>query len=186
MNNAGAIPVGTLADIDEDTWREAWDLKLLGYINMMRAMYAEMKARGRGVIVNKGSSKFRGVKCSRHRRLNEQTPCSTARRPFRTRMAPPLDPRDFCTSELGAWASTLDRHRFDGTVYFERHICTACAGAPLDFCDAVFGYTLDCGHRYDGTVYLKRHDEMHQRLATSSSPAVRHSQLMVAAIAVNR
>ena len=52
VNNAGAIPLGTLEQLDEDTWREAWDLKLLGYINMMRAMYAEMKSRGRGVIVN--------------------------------------------------------------------------------------------------------------------------------------
>jgi NAD(P)-dependent dehydrogenase (short-subunit alcohol dehydrogenase family) len=52
VNNAGAIPGGTLEDIDEATWRRGWDLKLFGYINMMRAIYAEMKARGRGVIVN--------------------------------------------------------------------------------------------------------------------------------------
>ncbi len=52
VNNAGAIPGGTLEDIDEEKWRRAWDLKLFGYINMMRAIYAEMKARGRGVIVN--------------------------------------------------------------------------------------------------------------------------------------
>ncbi len=52
VNNAGAIPGGTLEDIDEETWRRGWDLKLFGYINMMRAMYTEMKKRGRGVIVN--------------------------------------------------------------------------------------------------------------------------------------
>ena len=52
VNNAGAIPLGTLEEIKEDVWRRAWDLKLLGYINMMRAMYAEMKTRGRGVIIN--------------------------------------------------------------------------------------------------------------------------------------
>ncbi|MCE2520021.1 MAG: SDR family oxidoreductase [Alphaproteobacteria bacterium] len=52
VNNAGAIPLGTLLDVDDETWRAAWDLKLFGYITMMRAMYAEMKARGRGVIVN--------------------------------------------------------------------------------------------------------------------------------------
>ena len=52
VNNAGAIPGGSLAAIDEDRWRAGWDLKVFGYINMMRAMYAEMKARGRGVIVN--------------------------------------------------------------------------------------------------------------------------------------
>ena len=52
VNNAGAIPGGTLEEIEEEVWRQAWDLKLFGYINMMRAMYSEMKARGRGVIVN--------------------------------------------------------------------------------------------------------------------------------------
>lgn len=52
VNNGGAIPGGTLEDINEDVWRQAWDLKLFGYINMMRAMYAEMKAHGRGVIIN--------------------------------------------------------------------------------------------------------------------------------------
>lgn len=52
VNNAGAIPLGTLSEIDDETWRAAWDLKLFGYITMMRAMYGEMKARGRGVIVN--------------------------------------------------------------------------------------------------------------------------------------
>ena len=52
VNNAGAIPLGVLTDISEEAWRQAWDLKLFGYINMMRAMYVEMKARGRGVIVN--------------------------------------------------------------------------------------------------------------------------------------
>jgi NAD(P)-dependent dehydrogenase (short-subunit alcohol dehydrogenase family) len=52
VNNAGAIPGGNLAEIDEATWRAAWDLKVFGYINMCRAFYAHMKARGAGVIVN--------------------------------------------------------------------------------------------------------------------------------------
>jgi len=52
VNNAGAIPGGTLQNVGEDAWRQAWDLKLFGYINLMRAVYAEMKARERGVIVN--------------------------------------------------------------------------------------------------------------------------------------
>lgn len=52
VNNAGAIPLGTLLDVDDETWRKAWDLKLFGYINMMRAMYDVMKTRGGGVIVN--------------------------------------------------------------------------------------------------------------------------------------
>ena len=52
VNNAGAIPGGSVEAIDEDRWRRAWDLKMFGTVNMTRAMYAEMKARGRGVIVN--------------------------------------------------------------------------------------------------------------------------------------
>lgn len=51
VNNAGAIPAGSLADVDEDTWREAWDLKVFGYINMCRRVYADMRGRG-GVIIN--------------------------------------------------------------------------------------------------------------------------------------
>jgi NAD(P)-dependent dehydrogenase (short-subunit alcohol dehydrogenase family) len=52
MNNAGAIPGGDILAIDEDRWREAWDLKVFGYINLARAVYPAMKARGGGVIVN--------------------------------------------------------------------------------------------------------------------------------------
>jgi hypothetical protein len=52
VNNAGAIPVGDLLKVDEQTWRKAWDLKLFGYINLTRAVYARMKAKKRGVIVN--------------------------------------------------------------------------------------------------------------------------------------
>lgn len=52
INNAGAIPGGTLAEIDEPTWRAAWDLKVFGYINICRAAYARMQAQGHGVIAN--------------------------------------------------------------------------------------------------------------------------------------
>ena len=52
VNNAGAIPGGDLQKVDEDTWRRAWDLKVFGYINLTRAVYAQMKAKKRGVIVN--------------------------------------------------------------------------------------------------------------------------------------
>jgi len=52
VNNAGAIPGGDLQGVDEETWRRAWDLKVFGYINLTRAVYAKMKARGKGVIVN--------------------------------------------------------------------------------------------------------------------------------------
>src|ERR1051325_5209455 len=52
VNNAGAIPGGDLLKVDEETWRRSWDLKVFGYINLTRAVYAAMKKRGRGVIVN--------------------------------------------------------------------------------------------------------------------------------------
>ena len=52
VNNAGAIPGGDIQGVDEKRWREAWDLKVFGYINMTRAVYPVMKARGGGVIVN--------------------------------------------------------------------------------------------------------------------------------------
>jgi hypothetical protein len=52
VNNAGDIPGGPLAAIDEATWRHAWDLKVFGYINLTRLFYARMKAAGLGVIIN--------------------------------------------------------------------------------------------------------------------------------------
>jgi NAD(P)-dependent dehydrogenase (short-subunit alcohol dehydrogenase family) len=52
VNNAGDIPGGSIDKIDEATWRHAWELKVFGYINLTRAIYAQMKARGHGVIVN--------------------------------------------------------------------------------------------------------------------------------------
>ncbi len=52
VNNAGAIPGGTLWDIDSAAWRAGWDLKVFGYIDLTRAMYLAMKRRARGVILN--------------------------------------------------------------------------------------------------------------------------------------
>ena len=52
INNAGAIPGGDLQTVDEDTWRRSWDLKVFGYVNLTRAVYARMKAKKSGVIVN--------------------------------------------------------------------------------------------------------------------------------------
>src|SRR6266850_2154740 len=46
VNNAGAIPAGDLQAIDEARWRDAWNLKVFGYINLCRAVYPVMKARG--------------------------------------------------------------------------------------------------------------------------------------------
>ena len=52
VNNAGAIPAGAVQAVDEATWRHAWDLKVFGYINLVREVYPAMVARGAGVIVN--------------------------------------------------------------------------------------------------------------------------------------
>jgi len=52
INNAGAIPAGDLAAVDEETWRKAWDLKVLGYVNLCRLVYPTMVERGSGVILN--------------------------------------------------------------------------------------------------------------------------------------
>jgi NAD(P)-dependent dehydrogenase (short-subunit alcohol dehydrogenase family) len=52
VNNAGAIPGGDIAAVDEARWRAAWDLKVFGYINMTRRFYALMRERKRGVILN--------------------------------------------------------------------------------------------------------------------------------------
>ena len=52
VNNAGAIPAGDIETVDEETWRNAWELKVFGYINLTRQVYAAMKQRGSGVICN--------------------------------------------------------------------------------------------------------------------------------------
>lgn len=52
VNNAGVIPSGSLWDIDEQKWRDGWELKVFGYINLTREVYARMKQRGGGVIIN--------------------------------------------------------------------------------------------------------------------------------------
>lgn len=52
INNAGAIPSGTIFDIGPEKWREGWALKGFGYADMIRLVYPRMKARGGGVILN--------------------------------------------------------------------------------------------------------------------------------------
>src|ERR1700679_2414586 len=42
VNNAGYIPGGSIEKIDEATWRHAWELKVFGYVNLTRAIYARM------------------------------------------------------------------------------------------------------------------------------------------------
>jgi NAD(P)-dependent dehydrogenase (short-subunit alcohol dehydrogenase family) len=52
VNNAGAIPGGTIESLDEDTWRNAYDLKLWGYIRMARALLPQMQQRRSGAVLN--------------------------------------------------------------------------------------------------------------------------------------
>lgn len=52
INNAGSVPTGDIFDIDEKRWREAWELKVFGFVNLSRAMYAHMRGHGPKVIIN--------------------------------------------------------------------------------------------------------------------------------------
>ena len=52
VNNAGAIPGGDLATLDEAQWRASWELKVFGYINLVRLVLPAMRKRGSGVVVN--------------------------------------------------------------------------------------------------------------------------------------
>lgn len=52
VNNAGAIPGGSIQDLDTPRWRDGWDGKLFGYIGLMREFLRLMEQRRRGVILN--------------------------------------------------------------------------------------------------------------------------------------
>jgi 3-oxoacyl-[acyl-carrier protein] reductase len=52
VNNAGGIPGGDLFAIDIDRWRDAWQLKMFGYIHLTQLYLAHMRARRSGVVVS--------------------------------------------------------------------------------------------------------------------------------------
>lgn len=52
VNNAGAIPRGSLDEVTPEAWRFGWELKVYGYIDLTRVILPKMKARGSGVIIN--------------------------------------------------------------------------------------------------------------------------------------
>ena len=52
INNAGSIPQGTLAGMDDAAIRASWSLKLFGFLNVAREIYTAMCDRGHGTIVN--------------------------------------------------------------------------------------------------------------------------------------
>ena len=59
INNAGASPAGTFDQLDDDAWHGAFDLKLMGYVRMMRAALVPMRANRKGVIINVGGAAAR-------------------------------------------------------------------------------------------------------------------------------
>jgi NAD(P)-dependent dehydrogenase (short-subunit alcohol dehydrogenase family) len=52
VNNAGAIPGGTVHDIALDRWIEAWNLKVFGTIHLTQLYLPGLEAKGAGAIVN--------------------------------------------------------------------------------------------------------------------------------------
>jgi NAD(P)-dependent dehydrogenase (short-subunit alcohol dehydrogenase family) len=52
VNNAGDIPAGPIDALTDADWRRGFELKVFGYITLARELYARMKARKYGVIVN--------------------------------------------------------------------------------------------------------------------------------------
>lgn len=52
VNNAGAIPGGDLWTVGASEWRAGWEVKVFGFIDLTRLLYARMKERGEGVILN--------------------------------------------------------------------------------------------------------------------------------------
>ena len=52
INNAGAIPGGSLRNLDDTAWRKGWELKLFGYISLTREIYTRMCERKSGTIIN--------------------------------------------------------------------------------------------------------------------------------------
>jgi NAD(P)-dependent dehydrogenase (short-subunit alcohol dehydrogenase family) len=52
VNNAGAIPRGSLYEVTPEAWRHGWDVKVFGYIDLTRLILPRMTARKSGVIIN--------------------------------------------------------------------------------------------------------------------------------------
>jgi NAD(P)-dependent dehydrogenase (short-subunit alcohol dehydrogenase family) len=61
VNNAGSIRAGAFLEIPDAQWIEDWNLKLLGYVRVARAVFPLMQAQGAGCIVNVIGSAARQV-----------------------------------------------------------------------------------------------------------------------------
>ena len=56
VNNAGSSPGGTLEQVTDAQWQEAFDLKVMGYVRAMRAAIPHLRRAGGGRIVNVGGT----------------------------------------------------------------------------------------------------------------------------------
>lgn len=52
VNNAGAIPGGSLFDFTMERWQEVWNLKIMGYVHMTQLALKAMQPRKAGTIIN--------------------------------------------------------------------------------------------------------------------------------------
>ncbi|OUL26943.1 short-chain dehydrogenase, partial [Nostoc sp. T09] len=52
INNAGSARAGSFLELSDDAFVDAWNLKLLGYIRLVRAVVPHLKSRRDGRIVN--------------------------------------------------------------------------------------------------------------------------------------
>ncbi len=52
VNNAGSAPAGRLAAMADETWDDAFALKLMGYVRMARALAPAMRERRWGRVIN--------------------------------------------------------------------------------------------------------------------------------------
>jgi len=52
VNNAGSIPAGDITRLDNSSIKSAWDLKVFGFLGLIRDIYPRMCERGSGAIVN--------------------------------------------------------------------------------------------------------------------------------------
>jgi 3-oxoacyl-[acyl-carrier protein] reductase len=56
INNTGGPPFGYFADLDEDAWRNAWELTLMSTLRLTKLALPELRKSGRGRVVNITSS----------------------------------------------------------------------------------------------------------------------------------
>ena len=52
INNAGSARAGSFWDLSDQDFLDAWNLKLLGYIRMVREVASQMRKQQRGRILN--------------------------------------------------------------------------------------------------------------------------------------